>query len=1392
MQRVKSTTFAALAWLLAASAAIAAEPDGFGTLRTEYQQDVRRLLKTYCLDCHDAATKDGEFDLERYGRFEDVRRDAAPWAKVDGMLAHGEMPPEDSQQPSADEMKLLRGWVQRYLDAEARASAGDPGPVVLRRLSNAQYTYTVRDLTGIPLDPARQFPVDGAAGEGFTNTGNALVMSPALFGKYLDAAKGIAEHAVLLPDAIRFSPGITRRDWTNEILAEIRDIYRRNTSGYDEGHRLDHWSVANPLKVSEADGRVDLARYFSALIRHRDRLLADPSTIGAIAQEEHLNAKYARLIAEMLVSSEPESMLLGQLRSAWRNATPEDASILVDQVHAWQDRLWKFNSVGHYGSIRPWQQAESPLPESVALREKIETDDAGEAITIWLATSTEGSASVVWQRPRIEFKDRPAILLRDVRRLSAQIESRIRNELARTERYLAGLGELHNSKKKLDDVAAEGSLDASLLRRWADYLDLGRRIDLSITGYATAKMTQVDGKRDVNGWGVPATPCFLANSSDEPISVTTLTIPPHGVTAHPSPQEQACIAWRSPIDGKIRLTGKIADADDKCGNGAKWSVEVRGNQGERILQEGAIDNGRDAVLSGEDEIDVHRSELIVVRIDARDRNHVCDTTSVELTISEAVENGRQWDLSRDVSGDILAGNPHADMLGNAEVWHFFTAPINQSVQDKTTPVVAESALARWRVAIAGNAASEDLNRRAQQVQMAVMSPRDSVSDADKQMVDILRDWNGPLAWSAETNLGMIDKPTHSTFGIDEKRFGKRPDGKLLDRDSLLVPDTGALEIRIPAALVRGGEFVVDASLDESSSGGSMAQVQLLSQKPPQPWKVAAGTLILTKPGSPARAKLAKAYDDFRELFPDAMCYARIVPVDEVVTLVLFHREDEHLARLMLDDTDAQRLDYLWDELHYVSQDAFTSLTAHEQLIAFATQDRQDLIKPFQDLKPGIEAKAAALRERLLETEPAHIEAVLKFAEKAYRRPLKPTESDGLRNLYAILREENLPHNEAIRLLLARVLSSPAFLYRLEQPGPGQKAVDVTDRELASRLSYFLWSSVPDEKLNELASQGRLHDDGVLSDQTKRMLRDKRTRRLAIQFACQWLQVRNFDQLDEKSERHFPQFVDLRGDMYEETIQFFTDLVQNDGSVLDLLDADHTFLNENLARYYGINDVQGDQWRKVEGVKRFGRGGILKQAAILAKQSGASRTSPILRGNWISETILGDRLPRPPKGVPVLPEDVPEGLTERQLIERHTSDEACAKCHSRFDPYGFALEEYDAIGRFRQKDVENHPIDANAVLPDGTRLDGADGLRDYLLSKRRDDFLRQFCRKLLGYALGRSVQISDQPLLDKMLSELAANDYHFSAAVETIVLSKQFRQIRGVKYTGAASPPVNDQ
>jgi hypothetical protein len=484
---------------------------------------------------------------------------------------------------------------------------------------------------------------------------------------------------------------------------------------------------------------------------------------------------------------------------------------------------------------------------------------------------------------------------------------------------------------------------------------------------------------------------------------------------------------------------------------------------------------------------------------------------------------------------------------------------------------------------------------------------------------------------------------------------------------------------------------------------------------------------------------------------------------------------------MLNDEEKTRLDRLWTELHYISQDAVTMVDVLAQLLEYASQDADP--KVFFPLRQPIADRAAAFREQLVASEPRHLDSLLEFAGRAYRHPLSDAEAAELRTLYQKLRAEELPHEAALRLTLARILVAPAFLYRAENPGPGRHQVPVGNSELASRLSYFLWSSQPDAELRACAAAGTLTNPEVLLQQTHRLIASPNVRRLALEFACRWFHIQGFDTLDEKSERHFPTFGALRASMYEESIRFFTDLCQRDGSVLEILDADYTFVNGPLAQHYGISGVEGDDWRRVDGVKKFSRGGMLAQATVLAQNSGASRTSPILRGQWVAEAILGDKLPRPPKDVPPLPtEEATEKLTVRELTEKHSSDPRCAHCHDRMDAFGFALESFDAIGRLRERDLGDHPIVTTARLKDGTQIDGLSGLRDYLITTRRDAFLRQFCRKLLGFSLGRAVQLSDEPLLSEMQAQLKSRGFRISTAFDAIVQSRQFLDIRGREQT----------
>ncbi|MFN3151493.1 DUF1592 domain-containing protein [Bremerella sp.] len=1315
----------------------------FARLGDQYEQDVLPLLKTYCIDCHSTADKEGELDLERFATLADIRRDPAKWQNVRQMLATGEMPPEDSDQPSKPQHEALSKWIDSYLTAEAKANAGDPGPVVLRRLNNAEYTYTIQDLTGVALEPAKEFPVDGAAGEGFTNTGNALVMSPALVQKYLDAGKDVAQHAVLLPDGFRFSPGTTRRDWTDEILADIRGIYFKHIRDVGNAQALDRWNVSDPKRIMAQEGRVDLAPYFAALIEHHDQLQTDLAQAPRIAEQSHLNGKYFTLLAEMLCGDEPSSPLVQDLRQRFQSADASQAQPLASYVRAWQDVLWKFNSVGHFGSIRPSQEAVTPLVGEQTFRIPIEGGGPFRRHLNAVSLTGNLAADVVWERPRIERKGQPPILLHDLPAMVAAMQATRREVIEKTPRYLDAVWQIKQSGGEADPfaVAVKRNLHQGVLKQWLSLLGVSSNHELPPIELLPQAINSLSGKSQVTGWGSPGLDALsvVGNASDE-----TALIPgelkPHGIAAHPRPERWIAAAWQAPVEGTFEISALVRDAHNACGNGASWWLEHHRPGTTTILQAGDIDSGVSAKIETIAALAVSRGDRIALKIGPRDANHYCDLTEINLTLRERGGESRTWDLAGDCADNLSAANPHADRHGHDQTWVFYSGAIDGQPPASVLP--RGSLLAQWQ----GADSEEAAKQLAQQIDAKIKKAAgtDPLDEADYVYVDLIA-WNGPLVAAAAEPGRAIE----------------------------VLTSPSAPKVDIPGEMFEGAEFVVTA---KPKTAQALAQVSVTTE--PTTGLQPGGAFI---GDGQSLAKLTSICDDFRHFFPAIVCYPQIVPVDEVVTLVLFHREDQELARLMLSEEEQARLDKLWEELRYVSRDALDITVSLEQILEFATQDGDPTV--FNPLLEPIKNRATEFRQQLIDTEPVHVDALVRFAAKAYRRPLRESEARSLRDLYAELRSQQLSHDKAFRLTLARVLASPAFLYRTETPGQEKEAVPVTSEQLATRLSYFLWSSTPDEALHATAADGTLHTPEELTAHTRRMLQDERTRRLSIQFACQWLHIRDFDTFDEKSEQHYPQFAELRGDMYEESVLFMQDLLQNNGSILDILQADHTFLNESLAKHYGIPGVTGDTWRKVEGIRQYGRGGILGQATVLAKNSGASRTSPILRGNWISETLLGERLPRPPKNVPVLPEVAPEGLTERQLIEMHSSVSECAKCHKRIDPYGFALEQFDTIGTFRSQDAHGLPIDTRSTLLDGTDVEGMAGIRDYLANVRRETFVRQFCRKLLGYALGRSVQLSDEPLLDDIYAALAENNFRVHLAIEKIVLSPQFRQIRGNQFAG---------
>ncbi len=406
-----------------------------------------------------------------------------------------------------------------------------------------------------------------------------------------------------------------------------------------------------------------------------------------------------------------------------------------------------------------------------------------------------------------------------------------------------------------------------------------------------------------------------------------------------------------------------------------------------------------------------------------------------------------------------------------------------------------------------------------------------------------------------------------------------------------------------------------------------------------------------------------------------------------------------------------------------------------------------------------------------------------FAQAAYRRPLTAEETKHLLAFYeSVARKEEYGIEEAVRASIIRILVSPHFCYRLELPPAGKTIQPVSDLTLASRLSYFLWASMPDKELLDLAARGELKNDKTLRTQMQRMLNDPRVSGFAREFFGQWLQYGDFLSSESVNRQVFPEFDDaLKQAMFEEPTRFATGLIQNDRSVLDLLNSDTSYVNKRLARHYGI-PFRGDDasWEKTTGLLQQGRGGFLGMAVFLTKNSQPARTSPVKRGFWVVHKLLGEHIPAPPANVPVLPakETDTKGKSIRDLLALHTADATCARCHQRFDPVGLSMEGFDAIGKSRTKDLAGRPVDNLVRLPSGKAAHGIPEFSNYLATERKDDFTRTLCRKFLGFALGRSLELSDRVLLDKMQAELEKNDYRLRILFETLVMSPQFRMQRG--------------
>jgi hypothetical protein len=512
--------------------------------------------------------------------------------------------------------------------------------------------------------------------------------------------------------------------------------------------------------------------------------------------------------------------------------------------------------------------------------------------------------------------------------------------------------------------------------------------------------------------------------------------------------------------------------------------------------------------------------------------------------------------------------------------------------------------------------------------------------------------------------------------------------------------------------------------------------------------------------------------------------------DRFHTQLKYYRDDRFLVEKMLDDATRAQLEHAWADLlsSFEYHDLFlrfvaekfkldlndkgiSALTAAE-IAALPLEPR----KYVQALRAEYDAMTAAQKA----AQPGHIEDCLRFASEAWRRPLTAIEKDRLRSFYVKASEgAKLEHPKAIRALLARILVAPAFLYRLEQP-PGLTGVRaLSGWEMANRLSFFLWSSAPDAELRRAAAAGELTQPQALARQVKRMLADTKARRLAVEFFGQWLGFYRFDEHRGVDPGRFPEFTpEVKSAMYDEAISFFEHIVRKDRPVRDILFADYTFLTPSLAKHYGVSKKIESHGKPelVEDADAFHRGGLLRLGAVLTATSAPLRTSPVKRGDWVLRRVLGTPTPPPPPDAGSIPADdkLFGGLSLQERLAVHQRNPSCASCHTRIDPLGFPLESYDPVGRFRKAYPDGKPVHDSGALATGAKISGVDGLLEYLKEQERQVW-KTFSSKLLGYALGRTVQASDLPLIERMTK--AGGDTSFSNVVLEIVNSRQFRYRR---------------
>ncbi len=652
--------------------------------------------------------------------------------------------------------------------------------------------------------------------------------------------------------------------------------------------------------------------------------------------------------------------------------------------------------------------------------------------------------------------------------------------------------------------------------------------------------------------------------------------------------------------------------------------------------------------------------------------------------------------------------------------------------------------------------------------------------------------------------------------VERLGFGRSIDGSAMKPEDIAA--TGTISFDIPTQPGQTLEFQVDAELGADRNG--VLKLIVTDRPDAPPARGAQARVFIGEPGSAGYKAFRAGIEEYLALLPPNS-HGEANPADKdpvplpfdstyntpehdaFVLRVKYQRTDQFLAEKMLEDADQLKLEQAWSNLFDVFpyHDNYLGLLAEHYEYKLPARRIAELT-PAQiaampaAMRPEVEklrTEFAAVVKAQLDAEPGHVEDVLGFATRAWRRPLAAAEKDGLRAFYQRSRkEQHLDHDAAIKATIARVLVSPTFLYRMEPVAANQER-PLTDWEMASRLSFFLWASIPDDELRRAAGAGELTKPDLLAKQVRRMTADPKARRLGAEFFGQWLGFYHFEDFRGVDTSRFPEFTtEIQAAMYDEAVSTFEYMVRQNRPMRELLQADYTFLNQPLAKFYGIErEVPSkDALTKVDAANTVNRGGALRLGAVLTVTSAPLRTSPVKRGDWVLRRILGTPTPPPPGNAGTLPADPKTfgDLTLREKLAEHKVNPTCAGCHVKIDPLGFPLEGFDAVGRPRLAYDDGKPVDTQGELADKRMISGADGLLKYL-GEREPQVMRTLARKMIGYSLGRTVLASDRQLLDDMAA--TGGNASFADLAVKIATSRQFRHRAGDEAEPARSLVLTD-